>query len=43
MAHRRDERRQRLSRFFATIYWATPFAKKAGETEVAPGEPKPAT
>jgi hypothetical protein len=43
MAHRRDERRQRLSRFFATIYRATPFANKARETEVAPGEPKPAT
>ncbi len=43
MAHRRDERRQRLSRFFATIYRATPFASKAHETEVAPGEPKPAT
>ncbi len=43
MAHRRDERRQRLSRFFATIYRATPFANKARETEVAPSEPKPAT
>ncbi len=43
MAHRRDERRQRLSRFFATIYRATPFANEAGKTEVAPGEPKPAT
>ncbi len=43
MAHRRDERRQRLSRFFATIYRATPFANKAHETEVAPSEPKPAT
>ncbi len=43
MAHRRDERRQRLSRFFATIYRATPFANKARDTEVAPSEPKPAT
>jgi hypothetical protein len=43
MAHRRDERRQRLSRFFATINRATPFANKAREAEVAPSEPKPAT
>ena len=43
MAHRRDERRLRLSRLFATIYRATPFANKARESEVAPSEPKPAT
>ena len=43
MAHRRDERHRKLSRFIATIYRATPFANKAREAEVAPGEPKPAT
>jgi len=43
MAHRRDERHKKLSRFIATIYRATPFAKEAREAEVAPSEPKPAT
>ncbi len=43
MAHRRDERRRRFSRLFATIYRATPFANKARESEVASSEPKPAT
>jgi len=42
IARRRSERRKKLSRFAATIYHAIPFVKRAGETELAPTEPKPA-
>lgn len=43
IAQRRGRRRQKLSRFVATIYRATPFTNMARESEQAPSEQKPAT